>query len=100
PTSSTYPLSLHDALPILTPTATKYRTPGMAAARATVEYGTPSVSAMMNAAAPMTGGMSWPPMDAVASTPAECRPVAGPHHQRDRDRKSTRLNSCHVSISY
>ena len=25
---------------------------------------------MMNAAAPMTGGMSWPPMDAVASTPA------------------------------
>ena len=25
---------------------------------------------MMNAAAPITGGMSWPPIDAHASTPA------------------------------
>ncbi len=32
-------------------------------------YSTPSVSAMMNATAPITGGMICPPIDAVASTP-------------------------------
>jgi hypothetical protein len=32
--------------------------PGMIAEIAIVLYGSPSVSAMMNAAAPMTGGMS------------------------------------------
>ena len=37
---------------------------------AIVEYGTCSVSAMMKAAAPITGGISWPPIDAHASTPA------------------------------
>ncbi len=42
----------------------------MAAAIAIVEYGTCSVSAMMKAAAPITGGISWPPIDAHASTPA------------------------------
>ena len=42
----------------------------MAAATAIEAYGTCSVSAMMKAAAPMTGGMSWPPIDAHASTPA------------------------------
>ena len=33
------------------------------------EYGTPIVSAMMKATAPITGGMIWPPIDDVASTP-------------------------------
>ena len=42
----------------------------MAAATAMLQYDMPSVSAMMKAAAPITGGMSWPPIDAVASTPA------------------------------
>jgi len=40
----------------------------MIAALTMVMYGTPSVSAMMNATAPITGGMIWPPMLAVAST--------------------------------
>src|SRR5699024_5058316 len=35
---------------------------------ATVVWGTPSVSAMMNAAAPITGGRIWPPTEAVDST--------------------------------
>ena len=34
------------------------------------EYGTPVYSAMMNTAAPITGGMICPPVDAVASTAA------------------------------
>ena len=36
----------------------------MAAATAMLQYDMPSVSAMMKAAAPITGGMSWPPIDA------------------------------------
>jgi hypothetical protein len=42
----------------------------MAAWRAMRAYGTCRNSAMTNAAAPMTGGMIWPPVDAVASTAA------------------------------
>ncbi len=41
---------------------------GMMAALTIVTYGTLSVSAMMNATAPITGGMIWPPMLDVAST--------------------------------
>ena len=40
----------------------------MIAALTMVTYGTLSVSAMMNATAPITGGMICPPMLAVAST--------------------------------
>ena len=49
----------------------------MIAASTIFEYGTSMVSAMMKATAPMTGGMIWPPMDEVASTPpakAEVKP--------------------------
>ena len=49
--------------------ATKYRIAGIAAALQISMYGTFSVSAMMNATAPITGGMIWPPMEEVASTP-------------------------------
>ncbi len=40
---------------------------GMAAASATVRYGMLVQVARMNAPAPMTGGMSWPPVLAAAS---------------------------------
>ena len=40
----------------------------MAAAAATVVYGTLRNSAIRNAAAPMIGGISCPPVDAAAST--------------------------------
>ena len=44
------------------------------------------VSAMMKATAPITGGMIWPPMLAVASTRAgEGGLVAEALHQRDRE---------------
>src|SRR5512145_2992889 len=42
----------------------------MAAATMTCQYGTPRNSAITNDAAPMTGGMIWPPVDAVASIAA------------------------------
>ena len=48
----------------------KYRIAGITAALTISEYCTPSVSAMMKATAPMTGGMICPPIEAVASTPA------------------------------
>jgi len=40
----------------------------MAAARQTLMYGTPTMSATMNAAAPMIGGIICPPVEATAST--------------------------------
>ena len=48
----------------------KYRIAGITAALTISEYCTPSVSAMMKATAPITGGMICPPIEAVASTPA------------------------------
>ena len=47
----------------------KYSSAGIAAALQISTYGTSIVSAMMNATAPITGGMICPPMLAVASTP-------------------------------
>ena len=46
----------------------------MAADTAMDQYETPRVSAMMKAAAPMTGGISCPPIEAVASTAAANSP--------------------------
>ena len=42
----------------------------MAAASITCEYGTPRNSAITKEAAPITGGMIWPPVDATASMAA------------------------------
>ena len=58
----------------------------MIAASTIFEYGTSMVSAMMKATAPMTGGMIWPPMDEVASTPpAKADGEAEALHQRNRE---------------
>ena len=47
---------------------------GTIAARMTVWYGTDRYSTIRNAAAPMIGGVIWPPVAAAASTaPAKCR---------------------------
>ena len=46
----------------------KYSSAGIQAASAIVPYEQPMYSVMMNAAAPITGGMICPPVDAVAST--------------------------------
>src|SRR5690625_2330326 len=48
----------------------KYNTAGIAAASMMVEYATPKYSIIINAAAPITGGMICPPVDADASVPA------------------------------
>ncbi|MNW07099.1 hypothetical protein D3C71_2036380 [compost metagenome] len=50
-------------------TEPKYSSAGISAALATSTKGTLMVSAMMKATAPITGGISWLPMLAVASTP-------------------------------
>ena len=41
---------------------------GRMAAMQTTEYGVPVASARTKAAAPMIGGMIWPPVEATAST--------------------------------
>ena len=51
-------------------TATKYSSAGITAHSATCAYGTARNSAITNAAAPITGGMICPPVDATASTAA------------------------------
>src|SRR4030042_2399171 len=43
---------------------------GRVAERAIVRYGVSINSAMMNAPAPIMGGMIWPPVEATASTAA------------------------------
>jgi len=47
----------------------KYSSAGISAALQISTYGTLIVSDMMKATAPITGGMIWPPMLEVASTP-------------------------------
>ena len=46
----------------------KYRIAGTMAAFTIVTYETPMLSAIRNAAAPIIGGISCPPVEAVAST--------------------------------
>ena len=46
----------------------KYSSAGTIAFVATSMYGMPMYSAIRNAAAPMIGGMIWPPEEAAAST--------------------------------
>ena len=46
----------------------KYKIAGRMALTATCAYGMPMYSAIRNAAAPMIGGMIWPPVEAAAST--------------------------------
>src|SRR5439155_23915678 len=82
PTSEISPLSLHDALPIFAVLASRAATElhRLARARATETKGTPewgSWAALQNAARKLV-------LDAASA----------------RDRKSTRLNSSHVAISY
>ena len=49
-------------------TPKKYNTAGMIAALTISMYGMPTNSAIKNAAAPITGGINCPPVDAAAST--------------------------------
>src|SRR5690349_23148711 len=76
-TTEIYTLSLHDALPISTRTPTSW---------GEVPAGQPSKG----------------PMDAPRFRVATSRPESGPVRARAgfEDRKSTRLNSSHVEISY
>src|SRR5207302_5507685 len=82
PPTEIYTLSLHDALPILTP--------GM--------YETRS-----NAARPGTGRFAIWRAFSVCDTAVDCvctMSLAAPTVTFSSDRKSTRLNSSHVKISY
>src|SRR5699024_12277815 len=72
-----YPLSLHDALPI---------SPGRSGR-----------SRSRAATTPATGPRGRSTPDISSPTPTSCRST---RHPCSRDRKSTRLNSSHVSISY
>src|SRR5207249_12039073 len=79
--TQTYPLSLHDALPISSPVCECW----------------PPGSLMPHSAWPDDSGPS-----AIAMSASETMPTSRflPLSTGSRDRKSTRLNSSHVSISY
>src|SRR5207302_8537807 len=89
----TYTLSLHDALPIC---------PGVSAS------GAPSGSAVFVIRASTTAGLVTPWLMISAATPATCGDAievpsnadSAYRSKRGEDRKSTRLNSSHVKISY
>src|SRR5690606_40905543 len=95
PTTETYPLSLHDALPI---------SPATRAWRASATDGPPSSDPPFNAAGhrralrlAVRGRLD--PDRFLPKLPRRLvqHPGTGGH---GRDRKSTRLNSSHVKISY
>src|SRR5690606_41086873 len=92
--SSTHPLSLHDALPILA----GHSAGGWSALMATLEYGDQFNGVI--AFAPAFAGRR----SEVLRYPRwrrKIRPQQIEHLlQAKRDRKSTRLNSSHVKISY
>src|SRR5690606_41313498 len=82
----TYTLSLHDALPISSqPTAQ-------------VEH---AFDTLFNPATPHTG-QAHPPRSTRGGHPwpGSCSPSPSPSKSPPPDRKSTRLNSSHVKISY
>src|SRR5262245_63447678 len=84
PTTATYPLSLHDALPIL-----ERRTDAASHFEQTGAAGRDRHRAGQRAAAALLRGQ--PRHQLLAREPLE---------RRREDRKSTRLNSSHLGISY
>src|SRR5699024_12592451 len=95
PTASLHPLSLHDALPIFGPVPPVPRPPGH-------DDLDPAGGARMRIHVIGCCGSFAGPRGAASSYLIEHEDEAG-HTWRllmDLDRKSTRLNSSHVSISY
>src|SRR5437868_13513391 len=82
--SSTYPLSLHDALPIcLVAFGTQDRDEAEHGIRLVVDH-----------------QHAQPPRDGLRAGRAGSGEISSGHGGNLTDRKSTRLNSSHVSISY
>src|SRR5207253_10246233 len=86
-TTQLYPLSLHDALPI--------SSSSIQAAARRVRYALPRLRP--GVAIPLRGES---PLHAARRSLGEARRLASPSRRFARDRKSTRLNSSHVAISY
>src|SRR5206468_10508929 len=99
PTPSIYPLSLHDALPILLERAARHR-----ARQRIVQAGREQALALGDD--PAVAGQ---PRQLARESHRDrleigalggAEPAAGVGDDRDQDRKSTRLNSSHDQISY
>ena len=60
-------LTILEREPLLARPGIGRSTDGMIAAMTTSVYGTDRNSAIRNAAAPITGGINWPPVEATAS---------------------------------
>src|SRR5690606_41840410 len=96
-TTGISPLSLHDALPIsFHPRLDRRGSPGDDRAHLPARSG----HRALEGAEPL--GTGDPDLGLVPGGAAEAGRVAGegPGHPRVEDRKSTRLNSSHVKISY
>src|SRR5690606_42043478 len=98
PATDIYALSLHDALPIWPSVgiSVSRRTPAGIFARSSSTADTRPLSRYSRIFSAMdlpTLGISWSPLASRVDTSAWWPPT-------DRDRKSTRLKSSHVKISY
>src|SRR5439155_23519126 len=92
PTTSIYTLSLHDALPISDRSAAR-GVPGAGAVDRPGRVDQPAASPADRAGGRRRAG-------AASRLPAGWRAARGSAEPAQRDRKSTRLNSSHVAISY
>src|SRR5699024_11669949 len=88
PPTQLHTLSLHDALPICSSSARCSPTPPLT--RSSFPFPTTTASAWSSATSPPS----------ATERPSCCPHPASTRWRRCRDRKSTRLNSSHVSISY
>src|SRR5437870_10856327 len=88
-TTELYTLSLHDALPILQHPQEQDRM-----------LGTARLAALQIENAVLRVGLSWSSLAKALGRPAEPRRWAILYLGSAGDRKSTRLNSSHVAISY
>src|SRR5205807_3868511 len=97
PTSDLYPLSLHDALPIFIRDVG--RAPGQCGQRGCSGHRLATELALTAplSAAGLRSGSRTPAIRRTTTPAAASRPAPGPPAS---DRKSTRLNSSHLVISY
>src|SRR5690606_41199246 len=99
PTSPTYPLSLHDALPIW-PLAAR----GGSCCSAPMDWAARDSGMFLLAASSASRASEVAPTSRLGDCTARRKAASSSGltitRSQDRDRKSTRLNSSHVKISY
>src|SRR5207248_4705087 len=100
PAPEIYPLSLHDALPISHWQALQQNLPATPVTDIKVHHGDLVISTMGRSFWIMDDVAPLRQLAASVMKPARLRSTDAPNGEVRRDRKSTRLNSSHRTISY